>query len=186
MKYQLNYEKIPVLSIGFTRSSNMFGGAIRLIRGGIEAVQDKSFPNHVFIVTDDYGQKFATEETLDGLQENSLEKYTKESDRIICMYVWNGWKNHTLAKNCLMYLAEVRRRNKEDSQYDFWGLMSFVPVLKKIFKPNNKKQWCSENVSAIHKLFGCNTIDKTTIAPDELMKLVTNNPEWDCVIGYYK
>lgn len=177
MKFKINYSNIPVLAIGFTESKSLISKAINFFQGS---------PSHAFIVTEDHGQLFATEETLHGLQENSLEKYTSPANRIVAMYVWKGFNNPSKRDAVQRYLAEVRRRAKENSKYDFKGLFSFVPVFKWFCKPDPKRQWCSEHVSRILKDFGCADIKKTTISPAELYKFVQKQKdEFEAVLKYY-
>jgi len=57
MKFKLNYPNIPILSVGFSRGNDLLGAGISLVRGGIKAVNDMSFPTHAFLVTEDHGQK---------------------------------------------------------------------------------------------------------------------------------
>jgi hypothetical protein len=187
MRLKINYQNIPVLAIGFTRSSDIIGCAIRLFRGSTPLTdRDKRFPNHSFIVTEDHGQFFATEETLGGLRENSLEKYTSPGNRITAFYTWNGFNDPVKREAALQCLAEVRRRATDDGKYDILGLLSFVPLLKLFFKPDPKKQWCSENVASVLKTFGCECIASTTIAPDQLEKLMADRKDQFAErIGYY-
>jgi len=182
-KFKLNYDAIPVLAIGFTRSTSIFAKGIQLIRG---ILKDKGEPNHSFIVTEDHGQLFATEETLCGLQEKSLEQYTKASNRIVAMYLWQGFDSTMTQGKVQEYLAEIRRRNAEPSKYDWKGLLSFVPGFKKIIKPDPKKQWCSENCAHLLKENGAPFIDKVEIAPDELLKRMKNSCECVAILGYYQ
>ena len=186
-KFRLNYPNIPILAVGFTRSNSFIGGAIRFIRGGFKAVGDKSFCNHAFLVTIDHNQKFATEETPQGLMELSLEQYVKSSNRIVAMYYWNGWDIDGKQEAAMTYLAEVRRRMMESSRYDFIGLLKFVPVLRRFVKFDKKRQFCSENCASVLKKFGASFIDKTELAPDQLLKIMQDNclDSTECVLGYY-
>lgn len=176
---KIDYSKIPVLAVGFTRSTSLFAKAIQLVRG---ILNDKAMPNHAFLVTCDRGQLFATEETLDGLEERSLEEYAKEGNRIVAMYYWQLW---TVEKreDALNYLAEIRRRKTEESRYDWKGLLWF---LNKRVKPDPKRQWCSENCASMLKKYGASWIGDTHLAPDELLKLMQKSGECEAVLGYYK
>lgn len=177
MKFKINYANIPVLAIGFTESKSLISKAINFFQGS---------PSHVFLVTEDHGQLFATEETLQGLQENSLEKYTTPSNRIVAMYIWKGFNNVASREAVQRFLAEIRRRAKENSKYDFKGLFSFVPVFKWFIKPDPKRQWCSENVAKLLQTFGCEAIKKTTISPSELYSIVQQEKlEFYAVLKYY-
>lgn len=169
MRLKINYRNIPVLAIAFTRSTSLIGTAIRFFRGNI---RDKAFPNHAFLVTEDHGQLFATEETFSGLVENSLEEYSTSSNQIVSMYSWIGFNDIGVRESALQYLAEIRRRRAEDSKYDFKGILSFVPGLKVFFKPDTKKQWCSENVSSILKQYGGAFIKDVHVAPDQLEMII--------------
>lgn len=177
MKYRINYQNVPVLAIGFTTANSIMSKLIAFFQG---------VPTHVFFVTEDHGQLFATEETVHGLQENSLEKYTSPDNRIVAMYTWNGFLSPSTREFVQRRLAEIRRRAKEESKYDFKGLFSFVPGLKKFVKPDRKRQWCSENVASILKNYGCPDIKKTAISPSELIKIIhANKEDFNAVLGYY-
>lgn len=178
MKFKINYSNIPVLAIGFTESKSVISKLINFFQGT---------PSHAFLVTEDHGQLFATEETLNGLRENSLEEYTSDSKRIVAMYIWDGFTKASTREAVQRYLAEIRRKAKENSKYDFKGLFSFVPVFKWFMKPDPKRQWCSENVAKILQVYGCEAVKKVTISPRELYKLVQDNKdEFHAVLGYYK
>lgn len=183
MKFKLDYDSIPVLAIGFTRSTSLIARGIQLVRG---ILNDKAAPNHAFIVTEDHGQLFATEETFDGLKEQSLEEYTKDSNRIVALYLWNGFDDALTRYKVQRYLAEIRRRNAEPSKYDWKGLFSFVPGFKTVVKPDPKRQWCSENCASILKQNGAKFINKVEIAPDELLKAMQGTDECRAILGYYK
>ena len=182
MKFEINFDKIPAMTIGFTRSTDFIGRAIQLVRGILD---DPSKPNHAFIVTSDDGYKFALEETLHGLQENSLEDYASDKDRIVCMYRWKGWTPAT-EKAVTDYLLCLRSNRLPASLYDFKGLFSFVLFFKRFVKPDPVRQWCSENVVALHVMAGCKTFPKNEITPDELLYLVQKSDEFDCILSYYK
>jgi len=181
--FTLNYPNIPVLAVGFTRSSTFFGKAIQLCRG---ILGDKGAPNHAFLVTADHGQLFATEETLSGLEERSMERYTTKKERIVAMYYWMGFDEHGKKDIAERFLAEIRRKNGENSKYDFWGLLSFVPVLNKFFKPDPKRQWCSENCASVLMNFGACFIHDTRVTPDQLLTTMQHTDECRAVLGYYK
>jgi len=183
MTWKINYSNIPVLALAWTRSTLPIARMIQLVRGGLT---DKAAPNHSLIVTEDHGQLFATEQTARGLRENSLELYTKNSNRIVAMYVWKGFDNPVIREAAQQYLSLIRRRAAEDSKYDFIGLLSFLPILKKIIKPHPVREWCSETVAGLLKTFGCEAIEKTTISPDELLRIVqSKKDEFTAVLGYY-
>lgn len=173
---RINYANIPVLSIGFTRSTNIMGSLIRTFSGA--SSKDHTAPNHAFIVTEDHGQLFATEETLSGLQERSLEEYTKSSNRIVSLYIWKGFNDEVTRENVQEHLAEIRRRSGEESKYDFKGLFTFVPIINKFVKADPKKQWCSENCASILKKYGAEFIKDTKLSPvdlENIMKKIENN-----------
>lgn len=183
MYSKINYEIIPVLAIGFTRSNSLIAKSIQLFRG---ILKDATMPNHVFFVTEDHGQLFATEETLQGLRENSMEQYTSKGNHIVALYSWVQFDNPLKREQAMQYLSEIRRRAKENSKYDWKGLLSFVPGFKWI-KPDGERQWCSENVASIIKLFGGDFVGKTTISPDELLKLIRKNiNEFRNILNFYK
>jgi len=184
-KFRLNYPVIPILAVGFTRSDTFIGGAIRFFRGGFKAIGDKSFCNHAFLVTSNHGQKFATEETPQGLMELSLEQYVKPSNRIVAMYYWTGWDVDDRREAALSHLAEIRRRMLENSRYDFIGLLKFVPILKRFVKFDEKRQFCSENCASVLKKFGASFISKPELAPDQLLKVMQSTAECFAVLGYY-
>lgn len=180
---KINYANIPVLAIGFTRSNSLIAKGIQLFRG---ILKDKKAPNHAFFVTEDHGQLFATEETFSGLRENSLEKYTKDSDGIVSMYVWKGFNDPVKREAAQRYLAEIRRRAKENSKYDFAGLFTFVPIIKYFVHADPQKQWCSENVASVLKTFGAECIQNTEISPDQLIKVLQERKDsFDTVSNYY-
>jgi hypothetical protein len=183
MGFRINYQNIPVLSIGFSRSESLIAKGIQLFRG---LLFKKDAPNHAFFVTEDHGQLFATEETLGGLKENSLEKYARKSDRIVAMFTCKVFDNASTRDTVQRYLAEIRRRAKENSKYDVVGLFSFVPVLKWFCKPDPQKEWCSENVASVLKAYSVEGIGKTTLSPDQLLKVLQENPDvFTPVTGYY-
>ena len=191
---KLNYPAIPVLAICFSRSTDFAGNGIALVRGGIGAVCDKAYPCHAFVVTVDRGQKFATEETLKGLVENSLENYTTKKNRIVAMYTWDGWTKKDI-EACLDELALIRRRHGESSKYDFGGLFIFVKEKLPKFlqwmipaKINPESQWCSENVLyTVLDKHGFNSGWKKDRppSPDELLGIVNNRQDCKCVLNYY-
>jgi hypothetical protein len=178
----LNYRTIPILAVGFTRSTSPFSRAIQLFRG---ILGDKSAPNHAFLVTSDHGQLFATEETAFGLEERSMERYTKPSDRIVAMYFWRGFDDRTATNAAQRYLAEIRRRAGEAAKYDFKGLLSFVPLVNKFVKPDPKRQWCSENCASVMQGFGAKFIKDIHVSPDQLLKIMRDSGECQAVLNYY-
>lgn len=180
---KLNYDAIPVLAIGFTRSSTPIAKAIQLFCG---ILKDKAAPNHAFIVTEDHGQLFATEETFGGLKEQSLEEYTKDNNRIVAMYLWNGFESGLITYKVQRCLAEIRRKAAEPAKYDWKGLFSFVPGFKKFAKPDPKRQWCSENCASVLKANGAKFIDKVEITPVELLKAMQSTDDCRAVLGFYK
>lgn len=183
MLFNIHYSCIPILSIGFTRSTSVVGRTIQLVRG---ILSDPAAPNHAFITTEDHGQLFATEETWAGLRENSLEQYAKKTNRIVAMYSWRGFTDPEIHKEVCRYLARIRRKNLEESCYDRMGLLTFVPGIGRMIKADPKKQWCSENVASILKYYGCPCIEKTTLAPDELLSIIRENrDEFTAVLNYY-
>ena len=182
MKLKLEYKNIPTLAIGFTRADDLFGKLISYFSKS----KDKGSPTHAFIVTEDHGQLFATEETAQGLRENTLETYTALDNRIVCMYYWKGFDDRNVRENVMRCLAETRRRAGENSLYDFAGLLSFVPFLKIFFKPDPKKQWCSENCASIMKMFGATWIHDTCVTPLALMNMMRNTEECEAVLNYYQ
>jgi hypothetical protein len=183
MSYRINYANIPVLAIGFSRADTLIAKGIQLFRG---LLKDKNAPNHAFFITEDHGQLFATEETIYGLQENSLEKYTSKGNRIVALYTWIMFENASTRESVQQYLAEIRRRAKENSKYDWKGLFSFVPGFKLFVKPDHERQWCSENVASVIKSHGGEFISKTAISPDQLLAIFkNNNREFRPVENYY-
>jgi hypothetical protein len=190
---KINYLTIPVLSIGFTRSTSLIARGIQLFSG---TLHDKAAPNHAFIVTEDHGQLFATEETLGGLRENSLEEYTKESNRIVAMYYYTMFDNPDVRNHALCYMAEIRRKAGENTKYDFKGLFSFVPGFRLFCKPDPVREWCSENCASIMKRYGApglaNIIREysdTPLRPDELLAVMSAKDDigecYRCVLNYY-
>jgi hypothetical protein len=195
-KFQLNYPSIPVLSVGFTRAHTFIAKGIQLFRGGLK---DKAFPNHAFLVIEYNGQKFAAEETFDGLRMTSMEQYAYEDDRIVCMYYWHGWddpvKKAAALDRITYILREQGNKDTKLGKYQILGILSFVPVLKKIVKVDasgKEAEWCSEDCAAIHKNQGkCSWIGDVHMAPDQLMNKMqvaekTYVNECNCVLNYYK
>jgi len=181
--YKINYDNIPVLAIGFTRATNIVARAIQLVRG---ILNKPDLPNHAFIVTSDRGQKFATEQTIRGLEVKSLEQYAYKNNKIVAVYFWQSRENETWVSEAQDFLALVRRRSLENSKYDIIGLLSFLPVLNKFVKPDKNKEWCSENVAGILKHFGATFITKKEIAPDELLIKMQKSNECIEIRGYYE
>lgn len=183
MKYEVNLDAIPLMAIGFTRAETIISRGIQLVRGDL---RDKAQPNHAFIVTQDHGYKFALEETFDGLKENSICDYDNgKNGRIVAMYLWNGWTPE-LAEMVTRYLAKIRSYAAAESEYDTWGLMTFIPGLRRFFHTDPLRNWCSESVVSLHLMAWCNVFVKQEIAPDELLRIVQNSNQFKCVLGYYK
>ena len=181
MTYTINYPVLPILATFFTKGQDLFGWLINVFAPG---------PcGHAGLITDDHGQKFATEED-NGLKENSLEEYTSDKNRIVAMYYWVGWDDIAKNEEAQQYLAEIRRRRAENSRYNWAGLLSFVPVLKEL--PFVKKavagprQWCSENVLSIHDRFGFNSgwVGRPP-SPAQLEILIQKRDDVKCILGYY-
>jgi len=183
---KINYLTIPVLAIGFSRSTSLISRGIQLFSG---TLRDGSAPNHAFIVTEDHGQLFATEETLGGLRENSLEEYTKESNRIVAMYYYTMFDNPDVRHNVLCYLAEIRRKAGENTKYDLKGLFSFVPGFRLFCKPDPVREWCSENCASIMKRYGAPGFKKSAIRPEEMLAVMSAKDDigecYRCVLNYY-
>jgi hypothetical protein len=216
MKLRINYPEIPVLAVAFTRGNDPMGFLIALIRGGCKAAFDLNFPTHAFVVTEDHMQLFATEETMFGLQEDSLEIYNKSKNRIVDMYFWKQWDSlmhfpkfipheatrkysesisqeeprqypEILRKEAAqIFLSRIRRLRKESSKYDFIGLLTFLHIFGKLFKPSKYRQWCSENCAKLLKHFGAGFITETHIAPDELLDAMIGSPECIKISNFYK
>lgn len=194
--FELNYPVIPILSTGFTRAETFVGNSIRLLRGGVKAVNDKAFTNHAFLTTMFMNEqnKFCTEETFDGLKMQSLDQYKKSDNRIVALLYWKGWDDLVRRQEALEDLAYICRKQgdpdkkSKEGKYDFKGLFSFVPVLRKFkcFKPDPVADWCSENCASIHKKYGAKWITKTELAPDELLTIMKNSGECRFVFNYYK
>lgn len=197
-QFNLNYPKIPVLSVGFTRAHTLVAKSIQLLRGGNAAVKDESFPNHAFLVVDFNGQKFAAEETFDGLKMNSLEEYCYKDNRVVAMYYWQGWNNPDRKQKALNRIAYILREqgNKETrlGKYQTLGLLSFVPFLKKFIsrdESGKEAEWCSENCASVHKNNDCMWFNDTHLAPDQLLrKMQWAEKEYGqdvctCVLNYY-
>ena len=173
-KFILNYPSIPVLAVGFTRTHSILARLIQFFRGGLE---DPSLPNHAFLIVDFNGQKFAAEETLEGLKMNSLEEYVYPDSRLVAMYYWHGWDDPVKKQAALNRIAYILREqgNKDTrlGKYQLLGLLSFVPIFKKFFSADasgKEAEWCSEDCAAIHKNQGqCSWMGDIHMAPDQLM-----------------
>ena len=194
--YKLNYPNIPVLAVGFTRSTDLLGKAIQLFRGGLD---NKAFPNHAFLVVEFNGQKFAAEETVDGLKMNSLEQYRYSDSRLVGMYYWHGWDDSIKKQAALDRIAYILREQGNKStrlgKYQLLGLLSFVPILKNIVNRDasgKDAEWCSEDCAAIHKKQGgCSWIGDIHLAPDQLevkmqsAEKTMGMTECSAVLNYY-
>jgi len=183
--FQINRSVIPTLAVAFTRANDPLSAWVALVRGGVKAVENMAFPTHAFVFTRDQVSLFATEETMRGLVENSLSRYLSGDRRIVCVYYWDGWQDDERRNAALEYLAMVRENGGRSARYDFRALLSFIPVIGKLFKDDEERQICSENVAALHKKFGAKFIRKTLIAPDELLRLMRESSDCRCVLNYY-
>lgn len=183
-RLSMNYATIPVLATGFTRSHSFMGRTIQAVRGGLF---DAAFPNHALLTTPDRGQIFATEETFDGLRQNSMDQYLDASNRIVAMYYWSGWDDQVRRNEALDYLAYIRRKQGDKctktGKYDHFGLLSFV--FPRLVKPDKTRQWCSENIASLHKKFGAKWVKKCEISPDQLLALMKGSDKCKAVLGYY-
>jgi hypothetical protein len=177
--FYVNYENLEAGLFVFTRSTDIVGRLIQAVR---KILTDKSAPNHVGIITEDNGQMFITEETGRGLEERSLERYTKKSNRIVAVMKYTKATPRKI-KKVQRYLAEIRRRALENSKYDFVGLLSFVFPFA---KPDKNRQWCSENCASILKMMGASWVDRVEIAPDELLKKMVDSGECELRLGFYR
>lgn len=190
MTWKINYSRIPRLAVGFTRSANLFGDAIRLVRGGPSAVGDKAFPNHAFLVISLGKQLFAAEEGPSGLKMNSLEKYSTDRDRIVAMYYWTGWHSPTIAQRGLDRIHYILREQGNAAtrvgKYDWLGLLSFVPGVRNLVHRDPDAEWCSENVADIHAYCGAPWANDRHVAPDQLLKIMRRDPGCAAVLGYYQ
>lgn len=175
----VNYENLEAGLFVFTRSTDVVG---RVIQAARKILKNKGAPTHVGIITEDHGQLFITEQTLRGLEERSLERYTKKSNRIVAVMKYTKGTPRKI-NQAQRYLAEIRRRALENSKYDFVGLLSFVfPFVK----PDKNRQWCSENCASILKMMGAAWIDKVEIAPDELLKKMVDSGECELRLAFYR
>jgi hypothetical protein len=131
--FEIAYENIPVLAVCFTRTENPICNAIRFFRGGKKAVDDLAFPNHCFPVSESWGQKYACEETIKGLVENSMEKYRYKKERIVACYYWTGWNDKEVREMALERLAYIRRKQGDKTtklgKYNPLGLGRFYLLL---------------------------------------------------------
>jgi hypothetical protein len=190
--FDVNYESIPVLSTAFTRSEDIIGRGIQFVRGGVDALMDPVYPNHALLVTIDRTQKFATEETFHGLVENSLDRYREVRNRIVACLYWTGWDDPVRREEALDYLTYIRRkqgdRQTKVGKYNPWGLGSFIPGIRRLpfCKPHPESEWCSENVASIHKKFGAKFINKTELAPDQLMPVMYQASDVKLILNFYK
>jgi hypothetical protein len=183
-RLQLNYDGIPVLAAAFTDGKAVQDYLIHAFAPGD--------CTHALIITQDNGWKFGTEETISGLQENSLEKYTKPDNRIVAMYYWTGWDDPVRRAKAEEHLAEIRCKRKENSRYNLWGLLEFVPFVKdwEWVKKAAKgpEQWCSEDVLYIHDFCGFNSGWSNANrgpSPAELEILMQQRNDVVCVLNYY-
>jgi len=191
MNFKLNYEKLRPLDIAFSHSKDIAGGVISFFRDGLG---DDSFPVHCLGFTSDRGQLFGTEETPKGLVENSLEIYTSDKNRIVAVYRWNGWTQGK-GEAAQDELALIRRRHKENSKYDFGGLLVFAKEKLPKFlqwlipaKPDPEKEWCSETWLGVLDKYGFKSgwSKDRPPAPDELYALLKSRSDVEMILNYYR
>jgi hypothetical protein len=196
MNFKINYDNLPILSNYFTRSNKKFdfvADSIQFVEDKWNGLKDKSIPNHQGTVTAGRnGIKFASEETFQGLKHNSLEQYTNDSNRIVCVYYWTGWDDKDKREAALNFIDATIAHGGNASKYATLQLGSFLnldhlPLIGKYFDPKRtQKRWCSAFSLMLMKIFGADWIDDIFLDPLDAMKLMRYNVDCRCVIGYYK
>lgn len=188
-KYTIDYLKIPNLAIVFTRDNSFIATCIELCFGELT---NKNFPVHCFYVVEFGKQKFAVEESLQGLKLVSLEKFSYENSKIIRMFYCHCWNDNQKVTRAIERIAYVLRQqgNKQVSEgkYQF-GVLSKVPILKWFFKSDvsgKDAAWCSEDCASILKNYGdCNWIVDEHILPLDLMFILNKTIECTEIKDYY-
>jgi hypothetical protein len=194
MEWTLNYPCIPVLAVGFSRSTSIVGNLIRFFRGGFKAVGDPGFPNHAFLIVSWHGQKFAAEETAEGLKMDSLEQYSGKGERITEMYYCTCFDDPVKKKDSLDRISYILReqgnRHTKLGKYQTGGLFSFLHLASPDASGKDA-EWCSENCADILKNYGkVPWIKDVHLAPDQLLNLMMFQKTGECsceaVLNYYK
>jgi hypothetical protein len=195
----LNPAVIPNLAIGFVRGMDFDGDAIALVRGGIKAMNDPSFPTHALLFVWWEGQLFVAEETSQGLVLNpSVDYMGRKNIRIVGVYYCHCWdwpQNVDTAMKQLAYIMEQRgNRKTATGKYNFWLLGKFLPLVRNwpVVKRavQSTANICSENVTIIHiDQGGCSWLLDRCPAPDQLMAIVQRREKTvddvNCVLDYY-
>ena len=198
-KLILNPSVIPNLATLFVRGMDTVGDSIAFFRGGVKAVEDPSFPTHAGLATWHDKQLFVTEETGNGLVENSISEYVgRKNIRIVAMYYWLGWNDPNKTAEAMENLAWIRQqqgiKGTSVGKYNWWGLGRWVPVVRWLpwvkEAETSQAQWCSENCASTHKNAGASWIGDVHQAPDELMLTMQNREKTagdvQCIPNYYQ
>lgn len=145
MKRKINYKVLKGGDLFFSSADNPIGNLIRWNEAGFGRRRDLSIPNHAGIITEAYGQFFATEMGPFGLSENSMDKYRKKRNKIVGVYRWNRFNTEIVRYRAQKILAEQRRKKVA---YSWFGAIKSIPLWRKIFKWVKVKEevdFCSEN-----------------------------------------
>lgn len=194
-----NHNAIPDLAFGFACSTYAIGTVTAFARDGMDAVNDQMFPRHTLIFHWDRTRLVCTEETLDGLKQNSIEKYRDKRNRIIAVLYWTGWDDPARRNAALDRLAYIRSKQGDRTtklgKYNFRGLLTkikyFGPLLTRlgIAKADPLADWCTENDMSLLKNYGqCPWMQgvETTLAPDEAYLLMKDQKDVRRILNYYQ
>jgi hypothetical protein len=194
MNWQLAYDHIPLLSNFFTREVSGFVEAgIVVEEYGIAGLFDRSIPVHEGIVTAHQNSiKFATEETMQGLKHNSLEQYTTDANRIVCMYYWHGWDDMMRQEAAIDFIDATIAHGGDASKYATLQLGHFLkadhlPLIGHYFDPaRTQKKWCSEYCLMLLKIFGAEWVKDIYLDPLQSLRAMHDSGECSAILGYYK
>lgn len=188
LNFTINYLNIPVLAVGFSRAADFIGGAIRFFEGNGRADAEES--NHALCVSENWGQKYATEEIDRGLSEESLEKYRTSKNRLVALLYWTGFDDPAVRAKVQTHLAEIRRRAGEPAKYAWSNLLLYIPFIKNFVKPDKDRKICSQSVLVDcldYAGFNSGWTSTTPPNPEQLRNLMLARRDKDVkvVLGYY-
>jgi hypothetical protein len=193
---KLNLPAIPNFADYWSRSNGIAGTGIAFFSGGIKAVGDKSFPSHQGQFINWHGSLFGLEETMHGLDDESLSQYEKDDERIVASYYWHGWDDEAIRRVYMAEMAQIMAEHGGRQRYGFQENWTYVPGLKWVFP----KAWtlqsknCSSFRSYIMIQYGCTWLGDWKLRPDETLarfqwarKNVTDpKQKVTCVLNYYQ
>lgn len=153
---KLIYSKFEELMIFLSHSNKPWGRIIRFAETMQFDPKDDKTPTHGGFITYQYGQFFATEMELPGIQENSLEKYTGKREQIIQLWKCTKFDDPQIRAKACEYLAYLRR---EQMEYNLRGAILSSRLGNKlfgripIFKKYQKGQFCTDNTADVLRKF---------------------------------